>query len=124
MTLSLVRLELARDPKFPDGSSRHGYEFKAPLDAQGLIDHYGWKAKRKRCTVRRFWNGEDDEEGHLVRHRGGWAFHYDIEGDPEADEPGYRFDSHPFKVGEYVSLKEQDGALKTFRIVSVKPLVI
>ncbi len=52
--------------------------------------------------------------------RGGqWAFHYDIAGDPDLDEPGYRFGQHLFKVGEYVSLTEQDGTLRTFRVASI-----
>ena len=33
-----IRLNLARSKEFPQGSSRHGYEFVAPLDAQGHID--------------------------------------------------------------------------------------
>ena len=42
------------------------------------------------------------------------------EGDPDLDEPGYKFGQHLFKVGEYVSLTEQDGELRTFRVVSVR----
>ena len=33
-----IRLNLARSKEFPQGSPRHGYEFVAPLDAQGHID--------------------------------------------------------------------------------------
>lgn len=122
MTLSIVRLELARTPEFPDGSSLHGYEFVAPLTPEGHLDAEGWKKHRKRCRVRRFWEGEATEQGHLVHRRGGtWAFHYDVLGDPEEDEPGFKFDQHVFKEGEYVSLREQDGELRTFRVVSIKP---
>lgn len=122
MSLSIVRLELARDQDFPEGSSEHGYEFVAPLTPEGHIDADGWHAHRERCRVRRFWEGEPDERGHLVRRRGGtWAFHYDLAGDPDEDEPGFKFDTHVFKVGEYVSLREQDGELRTFRVTSVRP---
>ena len=31
MTLRKIRLELARDHDFPDGSRHHGYELVAPL---------------------------------------------------------------------------------------------
>lgn len=41
MTLKRLRLELARTPQFPNGSSHHGYEFTAPLDAQGHLDPVG-----------------------------------------------------------------------------------
>lgn len=125
MTLNRVRLELARDPEFLEGSTQHGYEFVAPIDSEGHIDVEAWRAIRERCRVRRFWEGEPDEHGHLVRTRSGdWAFHYDISGDPTEDEPGFRFGSHLFKPDEYVSIKEQDGTLRTFKVVSTKPIVV
>jgi hypothetical protein len=73
--------------------------------------------------VRRFWGGDEDEIGHLVRKPGGsWAFHYDLLGDADDDEAGYRFGNHRFAPGEYVSIKEQDDVLRTFRVVFVRPL--
>jgi hypothetical protein len=123
MMLKKIRLELARDREFPNGSRQHGYEFVAPLDEQGHIDAEQWREHRDRCRVRRFWQGEDDEVGHVVRRPGGsWAFHYDIHGDSDDDESGYRFASHAFQPGEYVSIKEQDEELRTFRVVSVNPV--
>ncbi len=115
-----VRLELARDQDFPNGSNRHGYEFIAPLDKQGHIDLEAWKALRDRSRVRRFWGSETEEVGHIVHKRGNvWAFHYDIHGDAAHDDAGYHFETHKFVPGEYVSLKEQDGTLRTFRVVAV-----
>ncbi len=122
MTLSIIRLELARDAEHPSGSAGHGYEFVAPLDAEGHIDAEARRRVRGRCRVRRFWEGDPDEMGHLVHRRGGsWAFHYDVAGDPDEDEPGYKFDAHAFKQGEYVSLREVDGELMTFQVTSVRP---
>ncbi len=122
MNLSIIRLELARDPTHPSGSAGHGYEFVAPLDAEGHIETEAWRKARGRFRVRRFWEGEPDEMGHLVHRRGGsWAFHYDVAGDPDEDEPGYKFDAHAFQEGEYVSLSETDGELMTFQVVSVRP---
>ncbi len=122
MALDRIRLELARDPSHPEGSNRHGYEFIVPLDPEGRIDAEAWKQHRKECRVHRFWAGEEDEIGHMVRTRGGtWAFHYDVDGDPDEDETGFRLDEHVFKPGEYVSIKEHDGELRTFRVVSVRP---
>lgn len=119
--LKRVRLELARDHDFPNGSSSHGYDFIAPIDDAGHIDPEAWKVLRDRCRVKRFWQGEADEVGHIVRKPGGsWAFHYDIHGDSGHDESGYRFDAHVFKAGQYVSLKEQDGVLRTFIVKSVR----
>lgn len=118
MTLKRIRLELARDHDFPSGSNERGYEFSAPLDEEGKIDAKEWKQSRDKCRVRRFWGDEDDEVGHLVRKPGGsWAFHYDIHGDEDDDETGYRFGDHPFVLGEYVSIMEHDDHLRTFRVV-------
>ena len=120
MTIKKVRLELARDRDFPNGSPVRGYEFTAPLDDAGHISAQDWHKERSRCRVRRFWAGEASEAGHLIRKPGGaWAFHYDIDGDADDDETGYRFGDHAFVPGEYVSIKEHDDELRTFRVVSV-----
>ncbi len=116
MALKLIRLELARTPEFPRGSSQHGYEFVAPLDAEAGLDLGEWQRYSQACTVRRFWAGEDDETGQLVRTRGGrWAFSY-APGEDD-DEPIFRFDRHHFREGEYVSITEHDGITRPFRVV-------
>ncbi len=124
MTLKKVRLELARDHDFPQGSNRHGYEFVAPIDGDGHLEPAAWKSHRRDCKVRRFWGDEDEETGHLIRKPGGhWAFHYDIHGDEDDDESGYRFGHHIFLPGEYVSIRDHDDdSLKTFRIVLISEL--
>lgn len=119
-TLKRVRLDLARDHDHPDGSSACGYDFIAPIGDDGHIIAADWKKARDRCRVKRFWVGEADMVGHIVHKPGGaWAFHYDIHGSPESDETGYRFGAHVFKPGEYVSIKEHDGVMRTFRVRSV-----
>jgi hypothetical protein len=123
MSMKKVRLELARDHDFPVGSSERGYEFVAPIDEQGHILADEWKKARERCRVRRFWGHDDDETGHVVRKPGGaWAFHYDIHGDVDDDETGFRFDNHLFKIGEYVSIREHDDVIRTFRVALVLPV--
>jgi len=119
-----IRLNLARSKEFPNGSARHGYEFVAPLDAKGHIDVKLWHQHRDHCRVRRFWDGEDDEIGLLVHKPGGaeharWVFDYD-QSTTDDDEAGYRFGSHAFAPGEYVSIREEDGDLHTFKVVSVE----
>lgn len=117
--LKKIRLELARDHDFPEGSRNYGYEFAVPLDASGHIDAAEWAKRRDHCRVRRFRPGEPDDVGHVVRRPGGsWAFHYDIVNDDEDDESGYRFANHAFVPGEYVSVKEE-GELRTFRVARV-----
>jgi hypothetical protein len=118
--LCKIVLHLARDKRFPEGSWRHGYEIVAPLDAAGHIDLAAWRKARNLCRMRRFWAGED-ELGHLVHTRGGsWAFHYDVSEAPADDEVGYRFADHVFEIGAYVSIRDQEGDVKTFRVVSVE----
>ncbi len=64
---------------------------------------------------------KDEDVGHLIHEPGtGWSFHYDIRGDAAHDERGYHFENHTFKPGEYVSIREQDGVLRTFRVISVR----
>ena len=118
--LKKIRLELARDHDHPEGSRGIGYEFVAPLDERSHIDAGEWHKRRAQCKVRRFRPGEADDVGHLVRKPGGsWAFHYDIHSDEDDDESGYRFGDHAFTVGEYVSVREDEG-LRTFKVVTVR----
>lgn len=118
MTLKRIRLELARSHNHPQGSARHGYEFTAPLKPDGHIDAAAFEQVKGACAVLRFWEGEDDEHGQLIRKGTGWAFSY-APGD-EDDEVGFRFASHAFKPGEYLSVKGHDGRDHTFRVVSVR----
>ncbi len=37
------------------------------------------------------------------------------------DEAGYRFGAHAFMPGEYVSIRDEDGEMHTFQVVSVEP---
>ena len=124
MTMKRIRLELARDPDFPHGSRDHGYDISAPIDEAGQLLADEWKSNREHCRVRRFWGDEEEEIGHLVRKPGGsWAFHYDIHGDVDDDEAGYRFNTHTFLPGEYVSIRDHDDdELRTFKVVAVRDL--
>lgn len=123
--LKRIRLNLARSKEFPQGSARHGYEFVAPLDDSGHIDPKLWQQHREHCRVRRFWGNEPEEIGRLVHKPGGpehsrWVFDYDDTAE-EDDEAGYRFAAHPFVPGEYVSIRDEDGEMHTFQVVTVQP---
>ena len=117
-----IRLELARSKEFPDGSATRGYEFVAPLDAAGHIDPMLWQKYREHCRVFRCWD-DKHEAGHLLHRPGGaeharWIFDYD--GGTEADdESGYRFGAHHFRQGEYVSVRDENDEMHTFRVTSV-----
>lgn len=115
--LKKIRLELARNPKFPEGSRNHGYEIVAPLTGDGHLDVDAWTKAKDKCTVRRFWQGEDDEQGHIERKRNRWVFSY-APGDDD-DEPIFRLGDHVFKPGEYISITEHSGEQFTFLVASV-----
>jgi hypothetical protein len=80
-----------------------------------------------KSTVRsRFW-GDGEETGYLSHKPGGpeharWIFDYHQTTRHE-NERGYRFGTHIFRFGEYVSIQDEAGELHTFRVVSVAPVV-
>jgi hypothetical protein len=122
MNLMRIRLVLARTPEFPVGSSEYGYEFIAPLTADGHIDGEAWKDVKEKCSVVRFWGAEAEREG-LLRHVGhGWRFDYDKNDDAD-DEPFFKLDKHSLRPGAYVSVTENDGVQRPFRVESVLPVV-
>jgi hypothetical protein len=122
--LKRIRLNLARSKEFPTGSARHGYEFVAPLDDEGHIEPALWREHQEHCRVRRFW-GDAEEVGRLVHRPGGseharWVFDYDDTSEAD-DQSGVRFASHAFVPGEYVTIRDDDGEVHTFRVASVRP---
>lgn len=121
MSWCKVHLELARTPELPAGSRTRGYEFVLPIDDQGHIDEESWRADKTRARVRRFWEGEEDEHGQLIRTRGHkWAFSY--EPGTEDDTPLYHLENHLFREGEYLSITEQDGETLPFKITMISKL--
>ena len=123
--LRKVTLHAARSKAFPDGSIRHGYDFVAPLTEEARIDVEAWKEHRSECFAHRFWADEPAMRGLLVHRAGGrggstWAFEWKTPRAAANDEDeGFRFGDHLFKVGEYVSIREAEGDLVTFRVASV-----
>ena len=120
MSLMRIRLTLARTEEFPDGSDAHGYEFIAPLTEDEHLDAKAWKKLKDKCRVVRFWGDQPEKEG-LLRHVGqGWRFDYDRRDDAD-DEPFFKLDKHVLSPGAYVSITEQDGVQRPFRVRSVVP---
>lgn len=123
MPLMTIRLELGRTRDFPQGDSRHGYEFVAPLDRHGHLDAADWRAAKERCVVRSFRPGEELRTGTL-RHVGqGWRFDY-VPGSTDDDEPLFKLDSHVIAPGLYLTVGEEDGEQRLFKIVSVQPATV
>ncbi len=115
--LTRVVLRLGRNPAagYPDGSDDYGYVIHAPLDANGKLSAALWRDLRDQCSVRRFHPSEAPADGWL-RHRGdNWYFWYD-EADEGPEEPLYKLATHELRAGEYVTLREGDGDVLTFRV--------
>ena len=120
MPLMKVRLELARNSEFPEGSSAHGYEINAPLTEDGHISKQVWREHAADCSVRRFCGDEDEEHGRLIHIGDQWVFHY-TGMEEDDDEPVFRMSQHVFVPNEYISITEHDGEQRAFKVVSVTP---
>jgi hypothetical protein len=124
--LQLVTLHLARSSEFSRGSAERGYEIVAPVDASGHLDPKEWRKVRAQCCVTRFWRDEGERRGMLLHRAGGasgatWRIHYD--GQPtEHQEKGVHLETHRFAEGEYLSLRDEDGRLNTFKIAHMRPV--
>ena len=118
-----ITLEEARAKGAPASPPIHGYVFVAPLDADGFINPEAWRKERARCFVHRLERGQIVERGLLMHRPGGaggaaWAFDYEA-GSSDDDEVGYSFAAHAFRPGEYVSLRDGEGELRTYRVSAV-----
>lgn len=115
-----IRLALAREAGHPEGDRNHGYDIVAPLTADGHIDAETWQAHRDVCRVRRFRAGENDRIG-LLKHGPGGRWYFDYDEDVDADnEVGFHFAQERFALGEYVSLREDDGTMHTFQVMAIE----
>lgn len=122
MSWMRIRLELARHPQFPEGSSRHGFELALPLDGDGYIDQHAYQAQPELRRVRRFWDGEEDAVG-TIRHmrNGRWLFSFYP--DDRVNEPIPHLAGHRFREGEYISVCDADGKVFTYRVTELRAII-
>jgi hypothetical protein len=121
MNWKSIRLELGRTSGFPEGSASRVYLLRLPLKKDGLIDEAALAGAPARATVRRFWPNEPDLAGYVVRTPKGWAFSY--EPGEDDDETVFHLETHPIRLGEYLTLTEPDGGRLPFRVASVKGIM-
>jgi hypothetical protein len=118
MTWCTIRMELARNPDFPEGSPHHGYLLHAPLDRHGRLKLPDYQVGRQRAVVEEFWGDRGRKRGRLVhRNRDLWSFSF---GEND-EEPIFHFGDHSFSPGEYLTVRDLSGADLTFRVTSVIP---
>ena len=113
-----IRLELARTREFPEGSPSRAYLLRLPLDDEGLIDEASFKGSPAMATVHRHWPNEADVSGYVIRTPYGWALSYEP-GDAD-DETVFHLETHPIRMGDYITLTEPDGRQLPFRVASVR----
>ncbi len=118
MSWNTIRLELARTGDYPHGSASRSYLLRLPLDEAGMIDEAARQAEPARATVRRFWPNQADLSGYVIRTRDGWAFSYRI--GEEEDETVFHLETHPIRLGAYITLTEPDGQQLPFRVASLQ----
>lgn len=112
-----VRLILARETGHPDGDSAEGYDLLLPLDADGRIDAGAWKAHVELCRVRAF--GEGPDRIGVLRRKPGGQYYFDYAEGDQDDEAGFRLGEERFVIGEYVSIRQEDG-MHTYRVARVE----
>ena len=120
MNWKSIRLELARTNEFPEGSVSRAYLLHLPLDDDGFIDEQALGHLPAQATVHRFWPNEPDLSGYVIRTPRGWALSYAI--GEEDDETVYHLETHPIRIGEYITLTEPDGRQLPFRVASLRKL--
>lgn len=116
MSWKVIRLELARTPEYPDGSSAHAFVLRLPVDDNGMLEQRILRNPDQRPTVRRFWPGEPEREGVVVPKGRGWVFSY--EPGESDDEALFHLENHPVKVGQYLTITDTDGEELPFKVVS------
>jgi len=115
----MIRLDLARTTDHPEGSAAHSYLLRLPLDEHGIVDRHAVGAAPERCTVLRSWPDEPDVHGYLRHGSKGWVFSY-APGEAD-DEPIFHLETHPLRLGEYVTITETDGTHLCFRVSLSQP---
>jgi hypothetical protein len=115
-----IRLELARTKDYPEGSVSRAYLLRLPLNEEGFIDERALGSSPALATVHRFWPNEPDMSGYVIRTPAGWAISY--EPGEEDDEVVFHLETHPIRLGEYLTLTEPDGSRLPFRVASLRQL--
>ena len=117
VALRKVVLNAARSKEFPEGSIRHGYDFIAPFDwrrphrSRSLAG-----ANRGRVFRPNASGGGEPVDARAPRPSRGRPRRLDLGPSEwkagsrdEPEEEGFRFGDHAFRVGEYVSVREEEG---------------
>ena len=114
MSWKFIRLELASTGEFPAGSVGRAYLIRLPLDDRDHVDTVALDSTPHRATFRRHWSAEPDEHGQITQH--GQQLQMGFNGSTRI----LRIDDRPVRLGEQVSVEDDDGAILPFRIASIR----
>jgi hypothetical protein len=93
-----------------------------PLDPDGHIDATSWSDDPAACSVCHFHGGYPESYGRLARSpHGRWYFDYGTGHDAE-NHQGIRRGDERFRAGAFVAVNEDDGRMRTFRVISIEPV--
>lgn len=116
MTWKTIRIQLARSPRYPDGSAAHAYVLRLPIDDNGMVETKSLRDAAQHPTVRRFWPHQPDQAGVVIKQGRRWTFSY--RPGAEDDEAIFHLEDHPIRVGEYLTITEANGDTLPFKVVS------
>ncbi|MBX6747281.1 MAG: hypothetical protein IRY87_35065 [Acetobacteraceae bacterium] len=116
-----VTLVMAAGPGFPGGSPAHRYELDVALDAAGHLDARAWQTDPRPWVARRYWPGEPMLSGEVLYDPDtGWSMRFSPRADDAGDAPLHEVIRGPalMRPGDYLTIREPDGAEYSYRIVS------
>jgi hypothetical protein len=126
--LNRILLTLARSREFPDGSSRHGYDFIAPLDPEGHIDPMLWKKYRDTAGFGDFGRARTTKSVASCTSLAALNTHAWFSSTIPVGMTTMKLATSSvnmrFCLGDYVSISGKDGKLQTFRVTSVNPVLL
>lgn len=116
-----IEMELAEQVGNRRDDALHGYHLHLPLTPEGHIDSSAFLDHADAFKVARWRRGESKQHGQILRGGSGrWTFRYDGAGDI-ADETSFRLSEARFAPGRFLSVTEDDGVTRAFKVISVTP---
>ena len=121
--MPMVTLVVAAGPGFPQGSPIHRYEITTELTPGGHLDAAAWLAGPAPWPARRIWPGAPARDGdvHYDADTESWSIRLFPAEAAAGDAPLHAriHNAGQMRPGEYVTIREPEGAEFSYRVVSV-----
>jgi len=119
MDMFEVRLELAVNPDYENGSDKCGYMLQLPLTEDYFIDEAAYEKHAERFKVTRYWENEPERSGRLVRK---WKHTWHLEYTNNEIEPIFQLDKERLVLGEFIDIRDHGNRMHVFKIVSLSSM--